>query len=452
MNLQKLKHRLPVPLHRYIELLESSPLGKRLAKGMFWSLVGTFFSRGLALVASVFVARILGKETFGEYNIIQSTLMMFVTFATFSMGLTATKHIAEFRNTDPERAGRIAALSTLIATLTGSAAAILMIATAPLIANHLLSAPELIGYIRLCGVALAFTVVNEAQRGTLSGLEAFKRRSRIDVIATGCSLPVTIAAVYFFGLTGAVASLILLNVLTFCLNTDGIRREARSAGIPIVWNKLYSEVGILWRFSLPALLAGAIYVPAMWTANVILVNAPNGYAEMGLFGAADRWRTAITVLPSLLGGVTLPILSSLHAEGRTEQYRSMVWRNVKMTLGVSLCVAGPIALLSPWIMAAYGSDFEDGKQVLVVSCAVATIYATYWIMGQSFISRGKVWMNFRLNVVWAVILLMGAYHLQQKGALGLATAYLIAESVRLVLGFFACRRSLRPERDTVLAK
>lgn len=444
MELQKLKQRLPKPLRPYIDQLERSPLGKRLAKGMFWSLLGTVFSRGLALISTIIVARILGKETFGELSIIQSTLIMFVTYATFSMGLTANKHIAEYKTSAPERAGRIAVLSSLVATLTGSAVAILMITTAPLIATHLLSAPDLAGYIRLGGVALTFNVVNAAQLGTLSGLEAFKRRAHIEVIVTGCVLPVSVTAAYFFGLTGAVASLIFLNVLRVSLNTYGIRKEAQLARIPLVWSKLHSEIGILWRFSFPAILAGGVYVPAIWAANVLLVNAPNGYSEMGLFGVADRWRTAIMVFPGMLGGVILPILSSLHGEGRADEYKRMVWRNVKIALGISLSVAGPIALLSPWIMAAYGSEFKDGRQVLVVLCAVATVQATYWIMGQSFISRGKLWTNFRLNVVWATTLLTSTWLMQHRGAFGLATAYLLADSIRLILGFIACHRYLHP--------
>jgi len=440
MDLQKLKQRLPNPLRPYIDRLEDSPLGKRLAKGVFWSLTGSVLSRGLALISGIVVARMLGKETFGEFNIIQSTLMMFATYAAFSMGLTATKHIAEFKTTDPERAGRIAVLSSLIAAITGSAAAILMITTAPQIATHLLSAPDLAGYIRLSGVALFFTVVNGAQMGTLSGLEAFKRHARIEVIATGCVLPVTACAVYFFGLTGAVASLIIIGVLRVSLNAHGIRKEARFARIPLVWTKLDSEMGILWRFSFPAILAGAVYVPAMWAANVILVNAPNGFAEMGLFGAADRWRTAIMVIPGMLAGVTLPILSSLHGEGRSDEYKRMLWRNVKMALGISLPVAGVIALLSPWIMAAYGSEFKDGSQVMVVLCAVATVHSSYWIIGQSFISRGELWTTVRQNVVWATTLLTSTWLMQHKGALGLATAYLLAESVRLIFGLITCRR------------
>ena len=46
---------------------------------------------------------------------IQSTVGMFGVFAGFGLGLTATKHVAEFRQSDPDRAGRIIGLSGLFA-------------------------------------------------------------------------------------------------------------------------------------------------------------------------------------------------------------------------------------------------------------------------------------------------------------------------------------------------
>ena len=62
---------------------------------MFWTFAGTVISRGLMFVATVAVARILGKTAYGELGMIQSTVGMFSVFAGFGLGLTATKYVAE---------------------------------------------------------------------------------------------------------------------------------------------------------------------------------------------------------------------------------------------------------------------------------------------------------------------------------------------------------------------
>jgi hypothetical protein len=63
-------------------------------------------SRLLALAAALLVARLLGKASYGELGIVQSTIVMFGTLAGFGMGTTAAKFVAEFRHSDPVRAGK----------------------------------------------------------------------------------------------------------------------------------------------------------------------------------------------------------------------------------------------------------------------------------------------------------------------------------------------------------
>ena len=92
------------------------------------------------LVAFMFIARMLGKEAFGEPGIIRSTVGVFGTLAGFGLGLTATKHIAEFRRCNPERAGRLLALSNLLAIATSALMGLALLILAPWLAAETLHA------------------------------------------------------------------------------------------------------------------------------------------------------------------------------------------------------------------------------------------------------------------------------------------------------------------------
>jgi len=442
----------PPALLTWLDRVEGSQTGSRLARGVFWSVVGTVISRLLALAAGIVAAHVLGKVAFGELGILQSTLSMFATFATFGVGLTATKHVAEYRKTDPERAGRVIAISYLVALVSGCAIVLLMVVTAPLVATSCLGAPHLAGMVALSSVALLLLVLNEAQVGALSGLEAFRRRSTIQANAGLAAFPITVAGVYFFGLTGAVCALALTSGVLVVLNYQGIRKEAAQAGIPIRWDGLRSEMGLIWRFNLPTLLCGSVYVPSMWVANLLMVNGPGGYAEMGLFSAADRWRTAIMFLPALLGGVALPMLSSLAGNSSARQFQKLFRANVAISFLLSLAAAVPIAALSPWIMRSYGLAFSEGSWVLVILCATAVMHAAYWIIGQSLVSKGRVWTIFRLNLGWALLLLGSIWFLRHHGAKGLATSYLVADGFRLAAGLVVSRRLLGGGTEAPLAE
>src|SRR5579871_4290563 len=170
-------------LRIYRQRLRESPLATRLAKGAFWSLIGSIASRGLNLMSGVAVARILGKHDYGEFGMIQSTVGMLGVFAGFGMGLTATKHVAELRAVDPSRAGRVLALSTLVAWVTGCLMCLLMVIIAPWLASNTFATPSMSPLLRMAAPLLLFGGVNGAQTGALSGFEAFKRIAHVNIWA-----------------------------------------------------------------------------------------------------------------------------------------------------------------------------------------------------------------------------------------------------------------------------
>jgi O-antigen/teichoic acid export membrane protein len=429
----------PRPLLPFLDRIQHSAEGLRLARGMFWSTAGNVGWRSLSLLASIIMARMLGKSVFGELGIVQSTTNLFMTFAELGISLTSTKYVAELRKKDPERTGRIIGMTTIVALVSGTAVAAIMAATSAWSAR-LMSAPHLQSIIAISSLALFLIVVNESQNGVLNGFEAFKRRSTIQILSGLVSFPISVLGVFYLGLAGAVYGLIASQVVVFLLNYHAVRQETSSAGVSIRWKEAKEELGILTRFSLPTLFAGAVYVPSMWVANTILVTAPGGFAEMGLFNAADRWRTAILFLPSLLGGVTLPMLSSLRGEAAAHKYHNLLWNNIKLSLLASAAIAGPIALLAPWIMGSFGPGFRDGTWVLVTLCATAVVFSPYWIVGQSLVSRGHVWTMFLFNLGWAVMLLSAEWLLRGYGARGLALAYLLADTTRLTVALIYANR------------
>jgi O-antigen/teichoic acid export membrane protein len=436
MDYKAARKLVPSILLPWLDRMEASPSGWRLARGVFWSAVGSVITRALALVSAIVLARLLGKVTFGELGMIQSTLSMFATFAIFGVGLTATKHVAEYRKSDAGRAGRVIALSSGVAVLSGSAMALVMTLTAPWMAKHWLAAPHLGTAVAVSACALVWGVLNEAQLGTLSGLEAFRRRSTMQSLGNLGAFPITVAGAYFFGLIGDVWGLVASSLLLVILNNYAVRKEAALAGIPLKWKDAPREIGLLWRFNLPTFFSGAFYVPAIWVSNAIMVHTPHGDEAVGVFSAADRWRNAIMFLPTLLGGVTLPMLSSLRAESSSREYHKVLWMNLGISALMSLIAAVPIALLAPWIMASYGPGFAEGKWVLVCLCASAVVHSTYWIIGQSMVSKGRMWTMFRLNLLWGTVLLTVTWTLRERGALGLALANVAADIVRMLLILF----------------
>jgi len=423
---------LPPFLKVYARQVEASPLGYRLARGAFWSVAGAVISRGLGIASSIVVARTLGKVGFGELGIINSTTMMFQLFAGFGLGLTATKYVAEHRRSDPLKAGRIIGMSWIVTAVTGGICAVLLAVFAPWLAVHALAAPHLSGLLRITAIALFISALNAAQGGALSGFEAFKTIATLNLIAGLFSFPIMITGVLLAGLKGAVWATVVSCAANWFICHLAVRKEARRFKVPLTFSGCSQELPLIWEFSLPVVLGGMMVTPVNWVCNAMLVNQPNGYAEMGIFSAANQWRTAILFVPGTIGAVVLPVLSNLYGVNDRVKYKKVLWLNIVFTGSVALFVAVPIAALSSFIMASYGTDFKEGWITLVLLSAVAVITATLNVVGQAIASASKMWSGFILNLIWAVTFLVATWFLKDLGATGLALATLLSYGVHLV--------------------
>ena len=411
------------------ELWGADSLRGRFARGAVWSLLGGIVSQGSTLAASVVTARLLGREQFGEFGMIQSTVGMFGILAGMGLGLTATKYVAELRAKDPARAGRIIALGITVALITATVAVTALFVGAPWLAASTLNAAHLSAELRIAAGLLFINAFNGTQNGILAGFEAFRAIARVSLARGIVTFPLTVCCVSLWDLRGAVVALVAAAVVGLVLNHIAIHAECKRNGVPVRWERFWRERFILWKFSLPAFLSGAMTGPAVWAANSILVNQRSGYSEMGIFSAANQWRMAVAFLPLLLAQPVLSMLSNL-AMRDMRSFRRVLRANLYLNVGLSVSIAAPVIACSSRIMRAYGSDFRSGAPVLILLALATAISSIISVMAQAMASLDKVWWGFALNSAWALVLLASAVMLVPRyGALGLAGAYLASYSV-----------------------
>ena len=439
----------PLWLRKYAERIEASPLGYRLAKGVFWSLAGVLISRAFMLAASVGVARILGKKGFGELGIIQATVGMFGALAGFGLGLTATKHVAEFRHREPQRAGGVIRLSGIVAFISGGMMSLCLVIFAPWLAENSISAPHLASALQIGAVVLFISALTGAQTGALSGFEAFKAIAHINLLSGLSSFPILIGGAYLGGLTGTVWALAINLTVNWLLNHLVLKREAKRFGVPLSSDNWRSELPVLWRFSLPAVLGSILLAPANWACGALLVNQPDGYAEMGIYNAAKQWQLAILFIPGILAQVILPLLSNLNTESKVLQYQKILKFNIFLNAGIALIVIVPLFFFANLIMSVYGPGFERGLDVLRILALSAVLVAVNNVIGQGIASKGRMWTGFLFNALWAMALLGTTWIFIRLGfgGIGLAYATLIAYAFHTVWqGLYLIRENSRDKK------
>lgn len=443
---KKLKNKIltiaPTFVTNFISKIFQSDINKKIANGAFWSLSGTIVSKGLLVISSIIVARILGAEVFGQAGIIRSTVNMFSAFAGVGIGLTSTKYISEFKNSNPAKVLKIVKLSNSVTVITAFVIAVFILIFSQQIADQI-NAPNLKTEIKISSLILFFNTLNGVQLGILSGFEDFKSIAKNNLTAGIVSFFLQIIMAYLWGLTGTIIGFGTNFLVLWVMNKNIVKKHTKSLGSLTKNESILSEIGILWKFSLPAVLSGIMVGPISWMCNVFLVNQPSGYTQMALFDAANQWRVAILFIPGALSKIILPMLSSSVTDSK--KYNIIFFKNLKLNIIISFTMFLIITLINPLISIAYGNEFSGLWLPLIILSLSTVLVSINNVVGQAIASQGKMWLGFFVNTIWAITLLIFSYWLiktQNLGALGLSIAYLISYLMHSVVQHFVFSKLL----------
>jgi O-antigen/teichoic acid export membrane protein len=425
-------------------IMAGSTLSGRFTRGVAWAAVGTALSQGVGLMVAILTARMLGKVRYGEFGIIQSTICMYGVLAGLWLGLGATKYVAEFKVDSPARAGRIIGLSFLIAIISSMVVSAIIIVMAPFLAQRVLNAPHLSVELAFMAGIIVLNVLDGVQVGALSGFEAFGAIARTSIIRSIVALPVTIFLVWKWGLGGAVFSLAVTGFLNLWINQRALRIECRQFGVHITWRGIGGDLRGFLNFSAPALLGGVLGAPVLWIANALLVNQPNGYAEMGIYSIANQWKTAVMFLPRKFISVALPMMSAEVNKNTTDSKYQEVFN---LTQSLSILMVLPLVtflmLASHLIIKIYGEKFAGAEVVLIGVLMATGISALGSGVGPAIQANGKMWFGLFTNILWSVILLMFTWiFVPYLGARSLVFGMALAYAVMVLYSIAAMRKDL----------
>jgi len=414
----------------------NSEINKRIILGFFWSLFGSVISRGFTILASIIAARILGKVCFGEFGIIQNTFVVFSDLAGLGLGITATKFISQYRDTDMHRVTSVFSFSIIISAIIGLIFSLIVFIFSSYIAEKILAAPQLALSLKVGAFILFFGAINGVLTGTMLGLEAFRSISLVNVFSGVFNSFLIIILVYYYGVLGGVIALLTGSLILLFLNLYLIRYECPYLIKYFDIRNIFIKNDFFLSFTIPAFLAGIMFGPVNWISNTILAHQENGYSELGIFNAANQWRMAVMFLPSVIGRIVLPLLSNTLGKSQRD-YLKILKLNLLANGLATLLLSLLIALMSSQIMNAYGSTFSSGSVVLIILVLTTIPISLNDVIGQAIASQGQMWIGFSFNLAWAIVLLSSFSLLREFGALGLALSYLIAYIFHTVVqGFF----------------
>ena len=422
-----------ININKILDFIGKTPIARRLINGAIWTGVGTIVAKGLTVVASFCVARFCGKTEFGEYGMVINTATMLSTVCGMGMGTTVVKYIAEFKERNPERAGRILAMATFLTWGMGVVFGAVFFVFSGMIAERLIAAPHLAPLLKIAALGVILGIFNEVQLASLTGCEAYRDRAKIS-ISTGIAQSVMLMIFsWLWGLKGAVWAFSSSAVVTVAMTTFLLIPIWRRYGLRRRFHGMLREWKVLVGFSLPVVLLLLLGLPVNWFSRTLLAKIPNGYDQLAIINAAAPWGTLVTFLITTIGTALVPIISDIVGKGERERALRLTWKMFwcNFALVVPICIG--ICLFSPLILNVYGRGFGSGILafcLVALSNGLGTIYQPMW---NFLVGAGMMWTNFSVVFVTAVIQIVLAYLLVSRGAEGLAGASLVCTVLRLIV-------------------
>ena len=381
---------------------------------VFWRGLQLAVKDGVSFVIFILAAKLLHPYEFGVYNYVLAVIFFLILFGDFGISVAASKYVAEYQATDPEKLKYVLFNAGLVIL----ALTILVTAGTLLFGRRFLQDKYL--YVLYILPMIFLAPMTSLYDGIYRGLKKFRQ---LALLSTGVSL-ISLGFIYVlirqYGLTGALLSqnlyyLLLFLTLAFCYR-DCLFKLNR---------EILKSVGVY------ALIIGIIHVSAfLYTRVDILVL---GYfdliVEIGYYEIVNK-ALMLMQLPFLVyAQVQAPnMVASYCREGSPVILRKLTSYLTYATI-ISSLLAIFFCWVIPWILRHFLKEYNlpGVIWILYIFLFLFIFQNVSNLVGNTFIiSTGHARINMINIVVFGILnLLMDILLVRHYGYMGIAYAKLL---------------------------
>lgn len=384
-----------------IVFFKSKELAKRFSGAVFWSLAGALTQKFFLLATSFLCMRIMGQDNYGKMSIVRSTIQMFILFGAVGMGSTATKFLAEFRDTKRKRLTGVYSIVNLLSLSFGGLTTIAVLCFAPLIADYLKD-PGLIHCIRVGAFLLFFSIINSIQTGILAGFEKFKEIAIVGTLGGISEFICIVLGAEFLSIIGALLGYGVGFMCMTIMNQIAIGKLIHYSELHFSFKAIHWEmVKRILLFSIPLLGSSLIVTPVMWYLQTLLVRCCS-FSELGVYAAADQWKFVLLFIPNAFSRIALPLLANQNNKNDVDTYTRLLKINLLINGGTTSLLWVLFAAAAPIVLWLYQLPFSCYSTFVLL--AASTIFSSLAaVFGQAITSKSKTWIGFLFNLWWGIM-------------------------------------------------
>ena len=384
----------------------------------------------LATLLSVVQPRILGPSTQGELRLAFSLWTIGSVFIGLGTSVYLTLEIARHRGSGVTLLGPVLVIRSIAFVVTSAVLAVVVIVNG--------ADREFIAIMLLYGVSIYFSTASDALGCVFVGLERMSTLARAGIISRVLGTFFAVAVLLAGGnavsvvAIGAGANILSLAILFAALRPITV----------LSFGNWTSKVRTIVRASVGFLVAGAI-LTIYQQVDTVVMSALVDRDALGWYGTVDTLFGSLLFLPTIVMGSIFPVLGRLYKDDplaipplirRTSS--SLLVAAVPIGLG-TIVVAGPITPIL------YGEAFRQTGPVLAVLGPVIILTSGNVLFATLALATGRqrFWnicmaLAIVITIPIDLVLVPWTDDRYSNGAIGGALAYVVTESLLVVIGLW----------------
>jgi len=385
-----------------IVLMRTDPHIREVARGTMVAFVLKIAGSSLTFAFNVVVARQLGAEGTGIFYLALAVTTIGSVIGRAGLDNALLRFIA-MRTSHHDWAGvnGIYALSMSMAIVASAIISIAVFLIAPWIAFIIFNKPELAEPLRWMSLSIFPLTLLNLQAESLKGLKQIRSALIVQSIGVpGVALLLVYPLVVFLGNKGVLWAYVIATALIALM------------GI-VLWRHAMSHYSskrstfsfnMLWESCRPLLIAALINQAVMPFLPILLLGFWTNSEDVGVFGVATRVATLVSFMLVTVNIVVGAKFAELFAKGDIETLGQTARRSAFLTTVLSSPVFLVLILLKHRVMALFGSDFENGAEVLSILLVGQFVNVACGSVGYLLNMTGHEKVNTRLTALSGFVL------------------------------------------------
>lgn len=422
---------------------------ERSVRGGFYLISGTTLATVIMAIAAILIGRLLGPETYGDYNLAILPPQILLLFADLGINTGIIKFASSARFTsNPQETLRIIRHAMLFRIIAGLIIFIVALFLPELLSTGIINRPNLAFYVQIASVSILFQVVFTTSISAFVGLDRAELNALTTNIQAIAKTAISVALVLLgFGMVGAVLGFVggyvAAGVAAGLIFVELVRsNDKKNIGT------MKQSFKILTGYGLP-LYVSVILTGFMPLLQQVILAFFTSSLNFGNYRAAVNFLQLISIIPVAITTALLPAFSRLD-QSTTEKVRMLFKRSNKYICMLIIPTTILLLLFSRQIVRiVYGSTFSIAWLYLSLSCIAYFLVAIgYLSLVSLFNGLGETGITLKItiiNLVTFVILapiLSAAYDVP-----GVIASAIISATISTTYAAIAARRIFKVEFD-----